>query len=103
MLAHPPTVAIDHDSLRYASDAGALSWSWFWRELPYLLCTCVPLMLSSHRLIRVSGALVIVGFAISAYAYYATFTSVWCFFAAADSTLLYFYFRRVRVLAPGIG
>ncbi len=66
-----------------------------------MLCTCVPLLLSSHPILRVLGAVVAVGGAISAYAYYATFTSVWWFFAAADSTLLYFHFKRAGVLAVG--
>jgi Family of unknown function (DUF6629) len=100
LLGNPVTVAIYHDSLRYTSDVGALSWSWLWRELPYLLCTCAPLLVSSHKVLRALGAVVVVAFAISAYAYYVTFTSVWCFFAAADSTLLFFYFRRAGVLAP---
>lgn len=100
LLGDPVTVAIHHQSLRYTRDADALSWSWFWRELPYLLCTCAPLLLSSHRIIRAVGTVVVVGFAISAYAYYATFISVWCFFAAATSTLLYLHFRRADALVP---
>ncbi len=103
LLGHPVTTAIDHGSLRYTTDVSALSWSWFWLELPYLLCTCAPLLLSSHPVIRIVGAVVTVGFAVTLYAYYATFTSVWCFFAAADSTLLYLHFKRVHALAPSTG
>jgi hypothetical protein len=101
VLGDPVTVAVHDNSLCYTSDVGALSWAWFGRELPYLLCTCAPLLLSSHRILRAVGAVVVVGFAISTYAYFATFTSVWCLFAAADSTLLFYYFRRADVLAPG--
>jgi hypothetical protein len=36
---------------------------------------------------------------VSAYVYSATFTSVWCFFAAADSTVLYFYFNCAAMRA----
>ena len=68
-----------------------------WQMIPYLLCTCVPPVLSSHRLIRIFVGIVIVGFAVSAVVYFATFISVWCFFAAADSVLLYFYFNRATV------
>jgi Family of unknown function (DUF6629) len=100
LLGHPPTVVIHHNSLRYTSDVDVLSWSWLWRQLPYVLCTCAPLLLSSHRIIRSFGALVVVGFAVSAYAHFVTFTSVWCFFAAANSTLLYLHFKRVHSLAP---
>ena len=45
------------------------------------------------------GAIVLAGFAVSAYTYFATFISVWCFFAAAGSSLLYFYFKRAAVRA----
>jgi hypothetical protein len=64
----------------------------------YLLCTCCPLFLSSHRLLRYLGMLVVTGLAISAYFFLVTSFSVWCFFAAASSVLICFYF--VPVAAP---
>lgn len=93
LLGEPSIAAIRGHSIFYPSDEEALTW----RLIPYFVCTCLPLLLSSHRIIQVFGAVVIVGFLVSGYAYLATFTSVWCFFAAADSTLLYLYFRRAAV------
>jgi uncharacterized protein DUF6629 len=68
-----------------------------WESFLYLLCTCVPPLLSSSRAVRNFGAIVVAGFLVSAYAYFATFISVWCFFAAAGSSLLYFYFKRTAL------
>jgi hypothetical protein len=36
---------------------------------------------------------VVIGFLVSVTTYFGTFISVWCFFAAAGSGVLYFYFR----------
>ena len=66
----------------------------------YLIATCVSGLLSSNRIIQVFGALALVTF-LAAYAIHvATFFSVWCFFAALLSFIVYFYFRQVRSSAP---
>ncbi len=90
LIGDPPTVAIRSHSIGYGSEVTSLTW----RQLPYLICTCLPLLLSSHRIVQVLGVLVLGGFLVSAYFYLATYVSVWCFFAAADSSLIYFHFRR---------
>lgn len=95
LLGNPVSAGIRGHSIGYAGEADPLSW----RQIPYLVCVCAPPLLSSHRIIRVFGAVILAGFLVSAYAYYATFVSVWCFFAAADSTLIWFYFRRAAVSA----
>ena len=62
----------------------------------YLIATCVSSMLASHWLIRAFGVLVLVTF-VAAYAIHAaTLVSVWCFFAAILSLIVYAYFRRER-------
>ena len=93
LLGDPPAVAIRGHSIGYGSEVTSLTW----RQLPYLICTCLPFMLSSHRIVQVIGVLVLGGFLVSAYFYLATYVSVWCFFAAADSSLIYFYFRRAAL------
>ena len=95
MIATPPTAAVWGHSIRYASAVPAFSWE----EVPYLLCTCLPLVLSSHRTVRVFGAVVVLGFVVSAWLFVTTYVSVWCFFAAADSTLLYLYFKHAALAA----
>lgn len=64
----------------------------------YFIATCLSSMLSSSRIIQVLGALTVVTF-LAAYAIHvATAVSVWCFFAAILSFIVYFYFRRQRSL-----
>lgn len=58
----------------------------------YLLAVTVSPMLSSHRLVKVFGVLALASFA-AAYGFYATwFISVWCFFAALLSAVIYLHF-----------
>lgn len=90
LIDHVPAVAIRGQSIDYGGNENAFSW----QTVVYILCICAPLLLSSHSVIRIFGATVLIGFAVSAYAYFATYISVWCFFAAANSVLLYFHFSR---------
>ncbi len=62
----------------------------------YLIATTAPLLLSAHVRVRVFGALSLLAFA-AAYAFYARwFISVWCFFAALLSVLVYVQFAARR-------
>jgi hypothetical protein len=58
----------------------------------YLLATCVSGLFSSHRCINIFGVLAfvlaVVAYRVSA----ATFVSVWCFYAAVLSLLIYVHF-----------
>lgn len=64
--------------------------------LLYLTATCASSLLSSSRVIQVFGALSLATF-LAAYAIHvATFFSVWCFFAAVLSFIVFDYFRRAR-------
>ncbi len=69
----------------------------------YLIATCVSSLLSSRRIIRIFGALSLVTF-LAAYAIHAaTLVSMWCFFAAVLSFIIYCYFRQEWSGAPGPG
>jgi len=64
--------------------------------LLYGSATCASGMLSSHRIIQLFGVLALATF-LAAYAIHAaTLVSVWCFFAAILSFMVYAYFRRER-------
>ncbi|MGO8954452.1 MAG: DUF6629 family protein [Rhodomicrobium sp.] len=90
LIGSPVPAAIRGHSIAYGGEEYVLTW----QGLIYLLCTTVPLLLSSNRAVQNFGAAILVSFVVTAYTYFATFTSVWCFFAAANSSLLYFYFKR---------
>ena len=58
----------------------------------YLLAATVSPMFSSYRLVKVFGVLALLSFA-AAYGFYAIwFISVWCFFAALLSAVIYLHF-----------
>jgi hypothetical protein len=63
----------------------------------YLIATCMSSMVSSDRIIQLFGALSLITF-VAAYAIHVeTMVSVWCFFAAVMSLVIYFYFRKANI------
>ena len=59
----------------------------------YLAATCVSCFVSSHPFVRLFGVLALVSF-IAAYLVYArALVSVWCFFAAVLSLIIYLHLR----------
>lgn len=63
----------------------------------YLIATTASLLLSTHARVRIFGAVSVLAFAV-AYIFYAQwFISVWCFFAALLSVLVYFHLAMPRV------
>ena len=68
----------------------------------YLMSITISLFLSTHRTVRVFGALALLSFA-AAYFFYATwFISVWCFFAALLSAVVYLHFVLRRAGRSGL-
>lgn len=67
----------------------------------YLSATCLTSLLSSERIIRAFGALSLATFVGAYLIHVATLVSVWCFFAAVLSFMVYFYFSQKRVKADG--
>ena len=58
----------------------------------YLLATAVSPMVSTHRMVKVFGVLALMSFAAAYFFYARWFISVWCFFAALLSAVIYFHF-----------
>ena len=66
----------------------------------YFFCTCLPPFISSSRVLNLFGVIVAVGLGVAMLAYFESFVSVWCFFAAlASFTLLGFFRERRAALA----
>ena len=59
----------------------------------YLIATCGSCLVSSHKIIKIFGVVLFISFAIAAWFFTETFFSVWCFFAAILSIIVYWYFR----------
>lgn len=64
--------------------------------LLYIIATCLVSLFSSHPLVRLFGGLALLLFCIAYWFYTAAFFSVWCFFAAILSLIVYFHFNRVK-------
>jgi hypothetical protein len=70
-------------------------------EIPYVLATTVSLLLSSHRVVQLMATVILVGFAVAYGFYHMAYISVWCFFAAAASSLVYLFVSRATERAHG--
>jgi hypothetical protein len=73
----------------------------------YGLTILVPLIFSSHRLIRIFGILVALSMTLAGEIHNQAFISVWCFFAAALSLYIVYMIRHLaaesKVPAPEVG
>jgi hypothetical protein len=98
VLTHGSSAVVEHHSIHYHNHrtGGLLI------RAVYVLTTCGALLLSSHRVVRWFGILNVAGlsvvFLVKGYA----FASVWCFYAATLSMMLYWQFSRknIDVLTP---
>lgn len=59
----------------------------------YVLTICLTCLISSHKFIRVFGLALFGGFVIAYWSYQSSFYSVWCFFAAIFSFIIYVHLR----------
>jgi hypothetical protein len=59
----------------------------------YLAATCVGAFFSSHKIINIFGALALLLFMVAYWFYTVAFFSVWCFFAAILSVVIYLHFK----------
>lgn len=64
----------------------------------YVIATCAAYFLSSHTSVRWIGVAMVAGFGVAFTFYRLNWPSVWCFFAAIVSALIYLYFRRSRTM-----
>ena len=93
IVSQPVTVEIIHNHIYYERDIH------FYPVVIalYLLATCSPFFLSSYRNLHIAGFVITIGFFVAYFIYTKTFVSVWCFFAAIASALIFLYFiNRIR-------
>ena len=63
-------------------------------EVPYVAATTFSLLLSSHRRVQGLGLVIVFGFAVAYVSFHHSYISVWCFFAAIASVMVYLYVRQ---------
>ncbi|MEO8375407.1 MAG: DUF6629 family protein [Sphingomonas bacterium] len=90
LIFYPSRVFIDHHSVAYRNPLTA--------SLPvsllFIVATCGALILSSHRVVRTYGVLNVIGLSVVELVKAYAFASVWCFYAAALSVMIYWQFSR---------
>lgn len=89
LISHPYAPTIVNASICYISGTPYPVWG----LVAYVLCTCLPPLLSSDRFLRAGGIAIVVGIAVSSIFYYEGFFSVWCFFAALASVAIFGRFQ----------
>jgi hypothetical protein len=67
-----------------------------WIGAAYMAATTRPLIASSRRILHVLGAVTLVGSVVAYLFYWDAFLSVWCYFAAAGSTVILAHFEWAR-------
>ncbi|MCF7821479.1 MAG: hypothetical protein K9M17_03435 [Mariprofundaceae bacterium] len=92
LVATQPLMAVADEHIIYLTP---FFYDWPMMVL-YIAATCVVAFFSSHLLIRLFGLMVFLFFFVSYWFYTQAFFSVWCFFAAILSLIIYIHFRRVN-------
>ena len=93
LISLPTHTFIDYQSISYRNPmTGNLVVSGF-----YILATCGALMLSTHRVVRWYGVLNVIGLTIVQIVREYAFASVWCFYAATLSVIIYWQFHRGNI------
>ncbi len=90
LLTQPISVTVAENHIAYLTEAPGN----FVSLIPYLLALCGSLFISSDKFLRLFGLFVLAAFVYSYFNITQGFGSVWCFFAAVTSILVYFYFMR---------
>lgn len=65
----------------------------------YVFATCISFFISSNKIINTIGVVMIASFLIAGWFFSETFISIWCFFAAILSMLVYWYFKQKSIAA----
>jgi hypothetical protein len=89
MVTHPLVAEVVGHHIVYASPLSNLVSV----MVLYLAATCVCCFFSSHRWVKVFGALALVSFVAAYFVYVDALVSVWCFFAAILSIFIYVHLR----------
>jgi hypothetical protein len=95
LVAYPVSAGILGQHIQYRLDAPFLVRRI--GDVAYALATVAPPLVSSNRLVRVLGLLVLASLVLSKIFFYQTVISVWCFFAAVISALVVVVVKRRAV------
>ncbi|MAF81232.1 hypothetical protein CL628_04440 [bacterium] len=91
LAAFPVSSQIGNNHIVYA--VHQIPIPWIIGVIFYVAVTCISALFSSHRLVNLFGALVLVSLIGTLIFYTQARVSVWCFFAALVSIAIYFFIR----------
>lgn len=93
LLSNAPRLEIFDRSLRYGipNPVGYIG------VFVYLLIVGGPAVVSSYRYVRLLGWTLVGSFMVAYLFFETTFTSIWCFFAAVLSAIVYLHFRDLKL------
>lgn len=89
LIKNPLNIAITNQCLNYIIETPIP-----FGIVPYILATVGSCLTSSRRTLQWFGFVIFISLFASLKFYSATFGSIWCFFSAALSVIIYFYFRE---------
>ena len=93
LIVFPSHAFIEHHSIAYRNPVT----SNYFASCLYIAATCGALVLSTHNVVRWYGMLNVIGLTIVEIVKGYAFASVWCFYAAILSCMLYWQFRRQNI------
>jgi uncharacterized protein DUF6629 len=91
MIGHPYQASVGEGHIVYRNDFQYPTGI----EAPYVVATTLSLLLSSDKHVQRLALVVLIGFAVAYVSFHHAYISVWCFFAAIASVLVYLYVRSV--------
>ncbi len=89
-LQAPVTSQVVNKSIAYT----APHFETFWIIVFYFSATGISALFSSHTLVNIFGVLIFISAIVTYQFYSASFVSVWCYFAAILSIVIYWYIRN---------
>jgi hypothetical protein len=95
ILAHPPAALVVEHSIQYTIEIPHP----LWMQGAYGMATALACLASSHRAVRIFGVGIALSFFLAWTFHPNSFPSVWCFFAAILSLVLYAHFH-IRAKEP---
>jgi len=98
MITDPVETVIVHNSILYSSTAYFPKFA----AVTYITATCVSCMISSHRLVALFGLIMLASCFTAYQCYTDNFVSVWCFFAAILSFIVYLHFVPAKQLVEKV-
>jgi hypothetical protein len=95
MIGHPYQASIGEGHIVYRNDFQYPKGI----EAPYVVATTLSLLLCSAKEVQRLALVILIGFAVAYISFHHAYISVWCFFAAVASVMVYLYVRVVPARA----